>query len=124
MIREQSQCIVCKRPTRKLLFNDSRLRIPICSYDCEHRYLDALRAKDEANMLGHFDNCIARAKHHLRLCWTTAGVGVLVIVASLLNKIATLFIAGALIAGVSAFLTRHFEEKAVKLTLTRKRISV
>lgn len=124
MLREQGHCIVCKKPTRKLLFNDSKLHIPMCSYDCERRYLDTLGQRDEANMLSHFDSCIARAKHNLRLCWTTAGVGVLSIVVSLLTKIVTLFVAGVLIAGISAFLTRHFQEKAVKLTMTRKRISV
>ena len=123
-VREQSPCIVCKRLTRKVLFNDSKLHIPICSYECERRYLDTLGERDEANILSHLDNRIARAKHHLRLYWTTAGVGVLVIVAGLLTKIVTIFIAGAFIATVCAFLTRHFEEKAARLTLKRKRISV
>jgi hypothetical protein len=35
-----------------------------------------------------------------------------------------IFIAGVFMATVCAFLTRYFEEKAVKLTQTRKRISV
>ena len=123
-MREKRPCTVCARSTSKILFNDSKLCIPICSYECEHRYLDTLSYKDEAKLLSHYDNCITQAKHRLRLGWTTAGVGVLVILAGFLTKTVMIFIAGVFMATVCAFLTRYFEEKAVKLTQTRKRISV
>ena len=123
-MKSQNLCTVCKKPTRKTLFNDGTLRIPIYSYECERRYLDTLTRTEEAKVLSHLDNRIARAKHQLKMLWATAGVGVLAIVASLLTKIVIMFIPGALIATVCAFLTRHFEQKATKLTLTRQRISL
>jgi hypothetical protein len=124
VIKAQSLCTVCKKPTRKTLFNDGNLSIPICSYECERRFLDALSRAEEARVLSHLDNAIARAKRDLKLCWATAGVGILLIVASLLTKIVTMFIPGAFLAVVCAFLTRHFEYKTTKLTSTRQRISL
>jgi hypothetical protein len=124
VIRAQSLCTVCKKPTRKILFNDGKLGIPICSYECERKYLETLSRGDEAKVLSRLDGRIARTKYHLKLLWATAGVGVLLIVASLLTKIVIMFIPGALMATVCAFLTRHFEQKASKLTLTRQRISL
>lgn len=120
----QSLCTVCKKPTRKTLFNDGTLRVPICSYECERRYLDTLSRSEEAKVLSLLDSRIARTKNHLKLLWATAGVGVLLIVASLLTQIVIMFIPGAFMATLCAFLTRHFEQKVTKLTLTRQRISL
>lgn len=123
-MREKSPCTVCGKSTRNLLFNDNKLHIPICSYECEHKYLDTLSNKEEAKLLRCIDNRITQTKHRLRLCWTTAGVGVLVMLVGFLAKNAAVFIFGASLASVCAFLTRYLEEKTVKLTSTRKRISV
>jgi len=123
-MKAQNLCTVCKKPTRKTLFNDSKLQIPICSYECERRYLDTLSRAEEAGVLSHLDSRIARAKLDLKLCWATAGAGVLLIIASLLTKIVTMFIPGAFLAVVCAFFTRHFEHRASKLTSIRQRISL
>lgn len=123
-MKAESLCTVCKKPTRKTLFNDCKLRIPICSYECERRYVDTLSRAEEARVLSHLDSEIAWTKLGLKLCWATAGVGVLLIVASLLTKIVTMFIPGAFLAVVCAFLTGHFEHRASKLTSTRQRISL
>jgi hypothetical protein len=123
-MRKESPCAACKKLTRRFLFNDSRLGIPICSYECENRYLNTLSNKDEAKLLTHFDNKIAEAKHRLRLCWYAAAVGVFVILLGFLTTSAAVFIAGASVATGSAFLTRYYEDKNVKLMRTRKRVRV
>jgi hypothetical protein len=121
---EESPCRVCGKSTLQFLFDDSKLRIPICSYGCEQRYLDTLSCKEKAKLLSHFDNRIAKTKHDLRLCWATAGVGALVVLVGFLTKAVATFIAGASLATVCAFLTRYLEEKITKLTQNRKRVSV
>jgi hypothetical protein len=123
-MRKESPCTACGKLTRKYLFNDNKLGIPICSYECENKYLDTLNSKEEAKLLTHFDNRIAQAKQCLRLCWTAAAVGVLVILLGFLTATAAVFIVGASLATVPAFLTRYFEEKNVRLMRTRKRIRV
>jgi uncharacterized membrane protein YphA (DoxX/SURF4 family) len=96
----------------------------MCSYKCELRYLDALSYKEQASLLILFDSRIAQTKHSLRLCWTTVAVGVSVILVGFLTKSASVFLAGACLATFFAFLIRYFDEKTVKLTTTRKRISI
>jgi hypothetical protein len=123
-MREESPCTVCGKSTRNLLFSDNKLHIPICSYDCEHKYLDTLSNKEEAKLLRHIDNRITQTKHRLRLCWTTAGVGVAGMLVGFLAKNTAVFIFGASLATFCAFLTRYLEEKIVKLTDARKSISV
>jgi hypothetical protein len=115
---------MCGKSTRKFLLNDVTLGTPVCSYECEHKYLDSLSSKEEAKLLGLLDNRISGTKHRLRLCWITAGIGVTIVLLGFLAKTAAVFIAGALLATVCAFSTRYFEEKIVKLTQTRKRIRV
>lgn len=122
-MKDKGPCSVCGQATRKLLFNDNALHIPICSYECKNRYLDALSDKEEANLLRRLDDRIELAKHRLKLCWTTASVAVLAILAGFLTKNATVFLCGASLASVCAFLIRYLEEKALKLTQTRKRVS-
>jgi len=121
---EESPCRVCGKSTIKFLFDDSKLRIPICSYECEQRYLDTLSYKEKAKLLSHSDNRIAKTKHDLRLCWAVAGIGALVMLAGFLTKAVAIFIAGTSLATACAFLTRYLEEKIMKLTQNRKRISV
>lgn len=121
---KENPCTVCGKSTPRLLFDDNKLRIPICSYECEHKYLDSLSKKEEERLVSRFDSRMARTKHLLRLCWATAGVGVLVILAGFLTKTAAVFIIGASLATICAFLTRYFEGKALKLAQTRKRIAV
>jgi hypothetical protein len=123
-LRRKSACAVCGKSTLRLLLNDTRVNIPICSYKCELRYLDTISSKEQATLLTIFDERITQTKHSLRLCWTTAAVGVAVILAGLLTKNAAVFLAGASLAILFAFLIRYFEEKTVKLTNTRKRISI
>jgi hypothetical protein len=123
-MRKESPCTACKKLTRRFLFSDNKLGIPICSYECENRYLDTLSYKDEAKLLTYFDNRIAEAKHRLRLSWYAAAVGVFVILLGFLTTTGEVFIVGASVASVSAFLTRYFEDKNVKLTWTRKRVRV
>jgi hypothetical protein len=124
VFREKNPCAVCGKSTPKSLFDDDELRIPICSYECEHRYLDTLTHKEEAKLLTRFDNRIAQTKHHLRLCWTTAAIGASVTLAGFFTRTVAVFLAGASLATLSAFLTRYLEEKTVKLTRTRRRISI
>lgn len=124
MNREESRCTVCGDLTRKFLFNDNDLRIPMCSYKCENRYLDTISAKKEAILLDRFEKRINQSKHRLRLCWTIIGVGAMVTLVGFLTKTVEVFIVGASLATFCAFLARYFEERIVKLARIRERISV
>ena len=121
---EESPCKVCGKSTLKFLFDDSKLHVPICSYECEQRFLDTLSYKQKAELLSRFDDRIVHAKHDLRLCWAATGLGALVVLAGFLTKNVVAFTAGASLATVCAFLTRYFEEKTTKLKQNRKRVSV
>lgn len=121
---KENPCTVCGKSTPKLLFDDNKLRIPICSYECEHKYLDSLSKKEETRLVNRFENRIARTKHLLRSCWATAGVGILVILTGFLTKTASIFIVGASLVTICAFLTRYFEGRILELAQTRKRIAV
>lgn len=115
---------MCGALTRKLLFKDKKLDIPICSVECEHKYIDALSSKDTSKVLSRIDHRITEARLHNRVCWITAGSGVLLFFAAFLTKSFSVFIAGASLMSLGAFLTRYFEHKMTRLTRLRKRIAI
>ncbi len=121
-MNRQSPCRVCGRSTRKFLFNDRTLGIPVCSYGCEHKYLDSLSGKEEARLLSCLDDMISETKRHHRLIWASAGAGVLVILLGFAVQSAEVFITGVLVASVCALFTRYFEERVAKLTRSKERV--
>ena len=120
----ENHCAVCGQPTRTYLFKDNELKIPICTYGCEQKFVDNLSAKQETRLLNHFDKKISQAKRRLKLCWIAAGVGVMVTLMGFLAKTVTVFVVGASLATFCAFLTRYLEERTVRLTRIRERISI
>jgi hypothetical protein len=105
------------------LFDDAKLCIPICSYECKNRYLDSLSEKEEVSLLRRLDERIEKAKSNLKMSWAAAGAGVLTLVISLLARNVTIFLSGAFVATTSAFLTRHFEGEIVSVKQNRMSVS-
>jgi hypothetical protein len=110
--------------TPRLLFRDKILNIPICSADCEHGYLESLNPNDEDMVLKRLDKRVETAKLHDRMCWATAGLGVVALAIGFFAKNVTVFLAAVFPIAVGAFLTRRFEQRTRKLTRLRKRIRV
>jgi hypothetical protein len=117
-------CSTCDEMTSRLLFRDKILNTPICSAECERGYLESLSPEDEDRVLKRLDKRIETAKLHDRMCWTTAGLGVIVLAAGFFAKNVSVFLAAVFLMTVGAFLTRHFEQKTRKLTRLRKRIRI
>jgi hypothetical protein len=123
-MRKKRPCKACDEMTSRLLFRDKILNIPICSAECEHGYLESLSPKDEDTVLKRLDKRIETAKLHDRMCWATAGFGVIVLAVGFFAKNVSVFLAAIFPLAVGAFLTRHFEQKTRKLTRLRKRIRI
>lgn len=123
-MKEKGSCLVCGKQTRKQLLKDEELRIPICSYECEQKYLDTLGEEERAKLLTRFDNMITQTKHRLRLTWIAIGIGLLVTLVGFLAKTVEAFLVGVLLATTCAFLTRYFEERVTKLMGNRKRVGI
>jgi hypothetical protein len=117
-------CSVCDKMTSGLLFRDKMLNTPICSAACEHMYLESLSREDEDRVLKRLDERIETAKLQDRMCWATAGLGVVVLAASFFAKNVSMFLAAVLLMTVGAFLTRHLEQKTRRLTRLRKCIRI
>lgn len=100
------------------------LNIPICSADCEHGYLESLSPNGEDKVLNRLDKRIETAKLHDRMCWATAGLGMIALAVGFYAKNVTVFLAAVFPIAIGAFLTRYFEQKTRKLTKLRKRIRV
>jgi len=123
-MRKKKPCTICEGMTSKLLFRDKILNIPICSTDCEHGYLESLSPNDEDRVLKRLDKRIEIATLHDRMCWATAGLGVIVLAIGFYAKNVTVFLAAVFPLAIGTFLTRHFEQKTRKLAVLRKRIRV
>jgi hypothetical protein len=110
--------------TSRLLFRDGILNMPICSVECENGYLESLSPHDEDRVLKRLDKRIETAELHDRMCWATAGLGVIALAIGFFAKNVTVFLAAVFPIAVGAFLTRRFEQRTRKLTRLRKRIRV
>jgi hypothetical protein len=117
-------CIMCGEMTRKFLFNDKKLNIPICSGECEHKYIETMGRKDEGKVLSHLEHKIEKTKWHEKIGWTVAGVGLFLVIVGFLAKYAEVFLVGIFPMTIGAFSTRHFEAKIEKLTRMKKRIAI
>lgn len=115
---------MCGKMTSKFLFNDSRLEVAICSGKCEHQYIQTCDPKQEVNMLRCLDGKIRKAKRDEKVCWITAGAGVLIATAGFFMSNATLFVIGVVPLTMGALFTRLFEDRQQKLTKKRKRITI
>jgi hypothetical protein len=119
-------CAACGNPSRKLLFRDKKLGIPICSKKCEHDYLKNLspRAAEHAVIVQYLDNKIVAFKKRNTIGWGFSGSGVFLLLLALLIRDVNIFIVGIILASLSALATRQFEDEMKKLTAQRKRLAI
>jgi len=117
-------CFVCGKMTSKFLFSDRRLEVAICSGKCEHQYIQTCDPMQEINMLRWLDGKIEKAKRDEKVCWITAGAGLIIVAAGLFMSNATLFLIGVVPLTIGALFTRLFDDRQQKLTKKRKRIAI
>ncbi len=123
-MRKKSRCIVCDKVTSRFLLGDKILNVPICSADCEHGYLESLSLSEENRVLQRLDSRIETATLHEKICWGTAGLGLIVLIIGFSAKNTAVFLVAVFPITLGALFTRHFEDKTRKLTRLRKRIRV
>ena len=75
-------------------------------------------------MLRWLDSRIKKAKRDEKVCWITAGVGVIIVAAGFLMSSVTLFVIGVVPLTIGALFTRLFEDRQQKLMKERKRIAI
>jgi len=119
-------CAACGNPSKSFLFKDKQLGIPICSRKCEYEYLKNLSsgAAEHAMVVQYLDGKIKNYKKRNRIGWALSGTGVLLLLLGFLVPDMILFIAGVIVASLSALTTRHFEDTIRKLTIKRKRLAI
>jgi hypothetical protein len=119
-------CAACGNPSKKLLFKDKKLGIPICSKKCEHEYLKNLSpgATGHTMIVRYLDKKIREYKKRNRIGWGLAGSGAILMLLALLIRDVNIFIAGCIIASLSALATRQYEDGIKKLTTQRKRLAI
>ena len=117
-------CLVCGKMTSKNLYSDKKLDFAVCSGKCEHQFVQTCDLAQEAKMLRCLDGKIRKTERDSKVGWGAAGVGVILVLASLLVSNAILFVIGAIMMAVGASSTRIFEDKKEKLTKKRKRIAI
>ena len=119
-------CAACGKPSKSFLFRDKKLDIPICSTKCEYAYLKNLPSgtPEHAKVVQFLDNRIKKYKQRNRIGWGLSGTGALLLLLGFLIPDVYTFIAGCVIAFLSALTTRHFEHVMRKLTIKRKRLAI
>jgi hypothetical protein len=117
-------CFVCGEMTFKFLFGDGRLGVAICSGECEHQYIQTCDPGQEVGMLRWLDGRIRKAKRDEKVCWITAGAGLIIVTAGFFISNVALFVIGVVPLTTGALLTRLFEDRQQKLTKKRKRIAI
>lgn len=119
-------CAACGNLSRRFLFKNDKLGIPICSKKCEYEYLKNLSssAPEHALIVQHLDRRIREYKKRNRIGWTITGIGVLLLLLGFLVPEVNVFIAGGIIVFVGPLATRHFEDTIRKITIQRKRLAI
>jgi hypothetical protein len=123
---KRTPCAACGNPSKSFLFKDKELGIPICSTKCEYEYLKNLspNAAEHSMVVQYLDSKIKKYKKRNRIGWGLTGAGALFMLVGVLIPDVITFIAGVIIAFLSAVTTRHFEDTVRKLTVTRKRLAI
>lgn len=125
-MKKARSCAVCGKMASRLLFNDKRLDIVICSKKCEHEYLNILppTTREYMRLLQFIDDKIKKTKQREKMGWAAAGFGLLIILVGFLTINATIFIIGVFPLTCGAFSTSYFEDKIHKLLKLRRRILI
>jgi lipid-A-disaccharide synthase-like uncharacterized protein len=119
-------CAACGNPSRKFLFKDKELGIPICSRKCEYAYLKNLSPSvaEHSKVVQYLDNRIKKCKERNRISWVFSGLGVLLILLGFVIPDVNTFIAGVALSFLFSLATRHFEDLMRKLTIQRKKLAI
>jgi len=119
-------CAACGNLSRKFLFKNDKLGIPICSKKCEYQYLKNLSstAPEHALIVEYLDRRITEYRKRNRICWAVTVIGVLFLLLGFLVPDVNVFIAGGVIVFVGPVATRHFEDTIRKITIQRKRLAI
>ena len=119
-------CTACGNPSRKFLFKDKELGIPICSRKCEYAYLKNLSPSvaEHSKVLQYFDERIKKCRERKRISWVLSCVGVLLILLGFVIPDVNTFIAGLVLSFLFPLATRHYEDLMRKLTIQRKKLAI
>ena len=125
-MKQKLPCAVCGNFTRRLLFKNNKISVPVCSKKCEHLYLKNLsqNTEEHALILRYLDGRIKVYRTWNRIGWGVSGVAVALLLLEALLPEVNLFIVGVVAASVSAVATRHYEDRMKKLTIQRKRLAI
>ena len=76
----EGRCEICGKATRKVLLEDTSMKIYICSGKCEQEYFETLRGGDKAlqEVLRFLDKKIARMKKYELSCWMVTSLGIVI----------------------------------------------
>lgn len=112
--------------TSKLLFEDRKLNVAICSKPCEFEYMRraASDSDEQMRMLQYFDGKVKQAKRHENESWAIAGFGLLIVAAGSFMRNAQSLLAGIFPLTLGVLSTSYFEDQRKKLTKLRMRIRI
>jgi len=125
-MKKAKSCRVCGETTAGFLFNDKWLGIPLCSKKCENEYLSTLTPvkKEQIDKLRHINDLIDTGKRHETICWTIAGLGLLMIATAFLLTETTLFLVGIIPLTCGAISISYFEKQLIQLTNQKRQIVI
>lgn len=123
-MRRTRLCLVCGKMTSKLLFNERKLGVAICSAKCEHQYIETIDGSRGDALLRYLDDKIDKTTRDKKTIWALSGVGVVLFVIGFFMTNVLVFLVGAASATVASFSLRYLEDKREKLTKKRKRIAI
>ena len=128
-------CVMCEKPTTKVLFRNASMGIHICSTRCKMDYFETLRyrKKEQQTILRYLDEKIARTEKFSQVGWVSTAIGVIwITLGAFLTRLsatrnldvcAKLFIIGVFVATCGALSTCYFADRIRKLTETRGKLA-
>ncbi len=134
LTRETKPCIICGKPTKRVVLKNSSDEAAICSKSCQTKHFETLSLEKASRLQGlvSIDEKIAAVKKYEMCCWMAAGLGLIIIVLgitmarSLPKQQATigigLFLFGAIPLTVGALASEHFGGLRRKLMEKRQQI--
>jgi hypothetical protein len=127
-------CVICRKPTSRILFQKSPDEVVICSKRCQNEYFQTISPEKAGSlrMVTFFDEKIANVKRYEVCCWITAGLGVVILVlgACLVRTLplsqartgSDLFLIGTVPLTIGALATEYFSGLRRKLMEKRRQI--
>jgi hypothetical protein len=125
-MKDARLCAVCGNATRRFLFRDETLGIPICSSKCEYEYLQNLTPEmaEQMRVVSYLDEKIEESKKLNRIFWGASGVALVPIILGIFLANVTFFMIGAVTVSIATLFTRYLEDQMDKLVRFRKRILI